>query len=190
MVTRSPEPRVRVSRRPRGPVPAFGEGLSVLDRSGWSAGPWDAEPEDRVAWTDEATGYPCIVRRSSNFGFWCAYVGVSPGHPAHGVNYHDLDAIEVHGGLTYSQECDGDLEEGVCHVPSPGEPDDVWWFGLDFGHAFDLGPKLYWPEEADDEGVRESLARLRAMQTYHPLSEARAECAKLARQLKEMERSA
>lgn len=31
---------------------------------------------------------------------------------------------------------------GVCHVPAPGRPDDVWWFGFDCAHAFDLVPGL------------------------------------------------
>jgi len=28
----------------------------------------------------------------------------------------------------------------VCHIPEPGEPDNVWWFGFDCAHAFDFCP--------------------------------------------------
>ncbi len=58
-------------------------------------------------------------------GHWCGYAAIEPGHPWHGRHYDDVPA-EAHGGLTYSDRCTG----SVCHVPKPGEPDDVWWIGL------------------------------------------------------------
>jgi hypothetical protein len=97
----------------------------------WGIGPWDNEP-DRVEWRT-AAGYPALARRNSHFGFWCGYVAVPPGHPWHGQE--DIPA-EVHGGITYTHQCAGD----ICHVPGPGEPDDVWWVGFDCGHASDLHP--------------------------------------------------
>jgi hypothetical protein len=112
-----------------------------IDRTDWGTGPWDGEP-DRIAWTDEATGRPCLLRRGGG-GSWCGYVAVDPGHPFHGKDYLDdtVDTIvSVHGGLTYAAECTGDPERGICHAPAPGQPDDVWWFGFDAGHAFDLRP--------------------------------------------------
>jgi hypothetical protein len=48
------------------------------------------------------------------------------------------DIIEVHGGLTYSDKCQGD----ICHVPKPGESDDVWWFGFDCAHSSDIIPAM------------------------------------------------
>jgi hypothetical protein len=60
-------------------------------------------------------------------------------HPSYGCDDHSPESrIEVHGGLTYSDFCHGD----ICHVPEPGEPDDVFWFGCDFGHAFDYCPGM------------------------------------------------
>ena len=53
----------------------------------------------------------------------------------HGKDYNALD-VEVHGGLTYAGECSG----SICHVPKPGEPDNVFWFGFDCAHAYDLSP--------------------------------------------------
>lgn len=46
--------------------------------------------------------------------------------------------LDVHGSLTYSEECQGE----ICHAPKPGEPADVWWFGFDCGHCDDLSPGL------------------------------------------------
>jgi len=49
--------------------------------------------------------------------------------------------MNVHGGLTFSDRCQPGAEEhGICHVPEPGEPDDVWWFGFDCAHCDDLAP--------------------------------------------------
>lgn len=68
-------------------------------------------------------------------GAWCGYVAVPPGHALHGRGYDDPD-VDVHGGLTYADACHGP----ICHVPKPGEPDDVWWFGFDCAHAWDMSP--------------------------------------------------
>jgi hypothetical protein len=75
--------------------------------------------------------------RHDRYGHWCGYATVPPGHPLHGKSYHEVD-IRAHGGLNYANECEGD----VCHVPAPGEPDDVWWFGFDCAHAGDFSPGL------------------------------------------------
>ncbi len=104
-----------------------------IDKSTWGDGPWQAEP-DRVEW--EHAGLPCLALRNENFGVWCGYAAVAPGHPLHGKDHGDVE-VSVHGGLTYANRCDGDR---ICHVPKPGEADDVWWFGFDCGHCFDFMP--------------------------------------------------
>lgn len=145
------------------------------DREGWPEGPWDDEP-DRVAWVDETTGLPCLVRRGGG-GAWCGYVAVSPGHPWHGTDYsecltgaHDDDIYcecsphaltEVHGGLTYAAECEGDPREGICHVPTEGGPDDVWWLGFDCGHLGDLTPHQL-ASGYGDRGVYRTVGYVRA----------------------------
>ena len=63
-----------------------------------------------------------------------------------------------------------DKERGICHVPGPGEPDDVWWFGFDCAHFHDRAPAM----ERD-------LSLPSA--SYKTLDYVRAECASLARQL-------
>lgn len=110
-----------------------------VDKSDWGDGPWQSEP-DRIEW--RAHGFPCLMLRSPHGGMWCGYVGVPPGHPWHGARYDDLD-VGVHGGLTFGQPCMNDerpLHERVCHVPEPGEPDDVWWLGFHAWWQSDIAP--------------------------------------------------
>jgi hypothetical protein len=146
----------------------------TIDKTGWGEGPWLGEPDKRQ-WRDPATGLPCLIVRSPS-GALCGYVGVSVGHPLHGVDYSQQTQLspdlvrllleersyadlyekeaatglaapeclfDVHGGLTFSDGCDhgNDPSRGICHLPGPGEPDDVWWFGFDCAHAGDLCPK-------------------------------------------------
>jgi hypothetical protein len=94
---------------------------NAANRQGWPAGPWLDEP-DREEF--EHKGLPCILARSPVTGAWCGYVGLAPGHPCHkkgfaGVDTDDVDRLEVHGGITFAQECCG----CVCHVPKAGEPE-------------------------------------------------------------------
>lgn len=112
------------------------------DRDDFEDGPWKDEP-DRVSWTDEATGYPCLIVRGG-VGALCGYVGVPPGHPFYGSHYDDVD-VDVHGGLTYAASCHG----GICHDPPPGEDDSRWWLGFDCGHWDDGTPRLKSLAETD-----------------------------------------
>lgn len=62
----------------------------------------------------------------------------------------------------------------VCHVPLPGRPAKVWWFGFDCAHAGDLTPGLqhaYTAYGPEIYRTREYVAE---------------QCASLARQLKEV----
>lgn len=145
-----------------------------IDKSAWGEGAWQSEP-DHKNWNDAATGLPCIAHRNPHSGFWCGYVAVNPGHPAHSMDYDYVD-VEVHGGLTYASECYGK----ICHVPAPGEPDDVWWLGFDCGHAGDLIPAHNDETKAIFVGYGE---------TYKPLPYVESECASLALQLVAMKSS-
>lgn len=106
------------------------------DKSRWGTGPWLSEP-DRVEF--EHKGLPCLALRN-DMGAWCGYVAVPPSHPLYKVDYcGDVEmSLDVHGGITYGHECSGP----ICHVPKPGEPDNVWWFGFDCAHSGDLVPSL------------------------------------------------
>jgi hypothetical protein len=113
---------------------------TTIDKSAWGDGPWQAEP-DKVQWRDEATGLPCLAKRGNpHFGNWCGYVGVPEAHPLFKT---DGEGLVVHGGITFTGTCDdGPEAETICHIPEPGEPDHVWWFGFDCGHFRDFMPGL------------------------------------------------
>lgn len=150
----------------------------------WPDGPWQSEP-DREDF--RAHGLPCFVQRGP-LGFWCGYVGVQPGHPMYGkgVGEDETEALEAHGGITYAAACAGH----VCHVPEPGEPDTVWWFGFDCGHAFDLTPS-FMKTMAGMKGLSDIAVELGAKigffgGTYRDLSYVRAQAESLAAQLAEI----
>jgi hypothetical protein len=145
---------------------------TTSDRKSWPDGPWMSEP-DKVQWEDESTGLPCLAVRHPRSGHWCGYVGVPPGHAAHSVVWDDLHDLTVHCGVNYTKPCDPRETEsaGVCHIPGPGEPHDVWWLGFDCAHSGDMSYFLTDPEPFG---------------TYRTLDFVRAECQTLAAQLKEL----
>lgn len=132
---------------------------SYVDKSGWHYGEWTAEP-DKIQWPDSETGLPCLIVRGPG-GALCGYVGVPDTHPWHGKAYGDAvgtctedcsddshwshsvgSQLQVHDGLTFSDACSHSADErGICHIPGPGEPDNVWWFGFDCAHSGDFSPK-------------------------------------------------
>lgn len=136
-----------------------------IDKSKWGSGPWQDEP-DRVEF--EHLGFPCLIVRVPH-GALCGYVAVPPGHPWHRRCYQTLDSeVDVHGGLTYSSECAGD----VCHQSKPGEPDDVWWLGFDHAHWGDFVP-----------GIKSSRSQAR----YRTIDYVRDQCERLTLQAKRVE---
>jgi hypothetical protein len=60
----------------------------------------------------------------------------------------------------------------ICHLPEPGEPDDVWWFGFDCAHYGDLSPSYDSKYRGHDE-----------LAVYRDLGYVERECANLAAQL-------
>lgn len=142
-----------------------------IDKSIWGPGPWQSEP-DKVQWEDPETKLPCLAVRNKNLGHWCGYVGVAEKHPLYGRPYNDYE-LEIHGGLTFSGPCtEADPEHGICHMPSPGESDNVWWIGFDCAHGHDTMPNLKTPLFPEQE--------------YRTIDYVKTECAGLAKQLKEM----
>jgi hypothetical protein len=147
---------------------------NLFDKSAWPDGPWKDEP-DRVLWTDEKTGLPCLAKRNKEMGIWCGYVGIGKDHPFHG--YDQLSACDmlpegVHWGITYAAECDGNPETGICHLSN--DEDHVWWFGFDCAHAGDIVP-------TSSHAVRSVCSE--ADWKYRDLAYVQAECEKLAAQL-------
>lgn len=106
-------------------------------------GPWMEEP-DKAQWIDTVTGLDCLIVRN-HMGGLCGYAGVMPGHPWHEKQYDEVELPEgVHGGLTYADYCMEGAEDGpgVCHIPEPGRPANVWWLGFDCGHINDVMPGM------------------------------------------------
>ncbi len=106
-------------------------------------GPWQDEP-NKVQWVDAATQLPCLIVRGP-LGALCGYAGVAPGHPLHGVDYSAAEVdLQVHGGITFADRCQPttDHSKGICHIPEPGTSDDVWWFGFDCAHYWDVVPGM------------------------------------------------
>lgn len=166
----------------------------TVDKSEWGDGAWREEP-DKLQWPDPTTGLPCLIVRSAS-GALCGYVGVPDSHPWYQKSYrapigdcnddcycdshwtHNVASkITIHGGLTFSDSC-ADAQDGsqhICHVPGPGEPDHVWWFGFDCAYAGDLPPKYH----ALFPGLRE----LEIFETYRDAGYVREEVTRLAQQL-------
>ena len=113
---------------------------STIDKSSWGPGPWQDE-KDKAQWIDPETGLDCLIVRSPGGGNLCGYVGVPDTHPLYGKDYNDID-VNAHGGLTFSAKCAETSDESrfICHVPAPGRPDHVWWFGFDCAHSWDVSP--------------------------------------------------
>lgn len=97
---------------------------TYIDKDSWPDGEWKDEP-DHVAWLDAVTGYRCIIRRGDATGALCGYVSVNRSHPYHGKSHNDIDDIDVHGDLTYSELCS-----------ATGQ----WILGFDCAHLGDLCP--------------------------------------------------
>ena len=141
----------------------------AIDKSTWDKGEWTSEP-DHVAF--EHKGVPCIIHRVDTHGGLCGYAAVEPGHPWHG--YEEGSAIEadVHGGITYAGRCEG----AICHVPKPGEPDDVWWLGFNCAHAGDFSPGY-------SKHIKSYASTKSRDSVYRTVSFVRAECERLADQI-------
>lgn len=131
-------------------------------------GPWSVEAE-KIAWTDEMSGYACIIRRAPQGGHLCGYVAVPPGHPLFGMNPYAFVGlgIGVHGGISYASECQRWQPEhrSICHVTAAEarmtreqaearamreqlvhanaealRHDDAWWFGFECNQPDDVSP--------------------------------------------------
>jgi hypothetical protein len=79
----------------------------------------------------EHAGLKCAVVQAREVQHRCAYVRVPPGHPLHGRPYDEAANLEVHGGITFSEE-----------EPCVEEDGKGWWFGFDFAH---YGDAMYDP---------------------------------------------
>lgn len=151
-----------------------------VDKSEWSRGQWDDEP-DKVQFSDEATGLPCLIVRGPS-GALCGYVAVPEGHRFYKQSYEACD-VEVHGGLTFASHCSHGAEDsGICHIPEPGEPDNVWWLGFDCAHSGDYCPAYSRYRSVD------GLFEIHSFETYKDIDYVRHEVAELAAQIVQVQK--
>jgi len=152
------------------------------------------EPDEKI-WTDEATGYDCVIVRNHMKAF-CGYVRVPEGHQFFSKNYdHEIDATWFQNmklsdatpiialmlqassddqstiRLDLAANVHGGITWANDYMPTaddrkPGE----WWFGFDCAHAGDYVPGM--PVGLSLEG------------TYRDIDYVTAECEKLAAFLK------
>lgn len=150
-------------------------------------GPWVDEP-DKMQWVDPNTGYDCLIRRGIGGGL-CGYVGVPEGHPLFGVFFQDVQGqFDVHNDLSYSAPCNPEVSgegDAVCHVPYPGRPDNVWWFGFHCAGAWDFEPAHEWRWMRDLPGHQANFTEGLGVygQSYKPLAYVKAQVQLLALQL-------
>lgn len=113
---------------------------TTVDKSDWGDGEWQSEP-DKIVWVDDATNLDCMIHRGP-LGALCGYVGVPKAHALYGKDSSEADAFDVHGGVTYANECDPEAtaESGICHVPADGRDGHVWWIGFDCAQTWDIAP--------------------------------------------------
>jgi hypothetical protein len=130
----------------------------------WANGPWMEEP-DRKQW--QHAGYACLIVRN-HMGALCGYVGIPEDHPDFEADCMNVD-IKAHGGVNYCGHCFGP----ICHVPEPGMPDNVWWFGFDCGHGYDFLP------------AHERILKVLSSGVYRDIAYVTQEVERLADQLRE-----
>jgi hypothetical protein len=148
-----------------------------IARAQWPEGPWSSEP-DRIEWRHK--GAPCLMVRSVTTGAWCGYVGVTRDHPYHGKPPEDLDHLAAHGGVNFASPCVGP----ICHVPEPGESDDVYWIGFDCAHGFDDQPMFHYMERKYGMETPGALRRLYNVgMSYRDVAYVKAQVERLAEQL-------
>lgn len=152
---------------------------NTQDKSDWGQGPWQNEP-DKAQWIDDDSNLDCLIVRNHS-GALCGYVGVPESHPFYEKHYHDTDTLAAHGGITFADFCadDGDEARNICHTGQVANA-KVWWFGFDCAHACDLSPKVL--KDFPD------LRPLFGHDVYRDFDYVKAECRKLAAQLKAVNR--
>jgi hypothetical protein len=127
---------------------------------------------------------PCASMGREDWIEYAKYIN-SPGLKAEASQYSEGDAARriaewkdaVRDYDKWRAECES---KEICHKPDPGEADDVWWFGFDCGHAWDLSPGM--KKFQEDHGFSHHNEDM-----YRDVAYVASEVERLAQQLKAME---
>lgn len=93
-----------------------------------------------------------LWRGVMDFGWGNGYVVIPIGHPLHGKNYNDIDGINIHGGLTFSEPV-SELKTPVWKKCFSEDEKDAWVIGFDTAHGGDT--LEYWtPQRVQEEANR------------------------------------
>lgn len=98
--------------------------------------PWENEPNRYVF---SYKGYRCLIRRT-DLKILCGYVGIPPCHKYYGKSADELQNIDCHGGLTFSDRFKAE-DAGEQNLTSE-DNDGYWYIGFDAAHAWDLVPYM------------------------------------------------
>jgi hypothetical protein len=125
---------------------------------------WENEP-DYLRFTEDTTGWECIIKRTKALGILCGYVIIPKESILYNKHYNDelFNNIKVHGGLTFS-----DYEENVDD--RDGTIFLEYLIGFDCAHLDDLAPY----KQDIYQGI------------YRNIGYVEYECLRLARQLYEL----
>lgn len=169
----------------------------TIDKSSWPSGPWQDEP-DEADWTDEVTGYFCMIRRVPWLGTLCGYVRVPDDHLLHGMDHHDKierlsKDVELHESFGPMEVLLAALDHEEGRVPislalkvhgnvtwsgqCPGY--EGWFFGFDCSHVGDLAML----QQRSDPVMGPILSPLGEFETYRTFEYVKSECQSLAEQL-------
>lgn len=118
------------------------------------------------AWVHE--GIQCACFRNPEMGHLCGYAMVPEGHPWDGIDYNDIENVEVHGGLTFSERVADDWG-----FPMPG-----WWIGFDCAHLYDHVPAMGFMKALAGFDVRDSTDK------YWTVNDVEDEANRMAEQIK------
>lgn len=116
-------------------------------------------------------GYDCLVI-GYNIGHRCGYVRLPEGHKYYKKHYDDIP-VDVHGGLTFSEDIDDELAERFERFPKG------YWIGFDCAHLGDAQD-----EQLMSQGLKETYSRI-GFGSGHiwSTSDVEEECKKVVEQL-------
>lgn len=127
-----------------------------------------------VLYKGEKDGYIIVIM---SYGFHpCAYIGLPKTHKFYGLHYNDIDDINCHFGLTFS-------EQGNDKMPwiENEEEKELWWIGWDYAHCNDYAP--YYDEPPFSMSIINMDMELHKWTTEEILDE----CYDVVEQLKDIE---